>query len=187
MRITSGIHRGRILKVPAGDAVRPTQDRVREALFSMLMHDINGASFLDLFAGAGSVGLEALSRGASRVTFVEAESRHAACVSSNVAMVKEVARCEVIRADAYRWVESAGVQRNFDIVFADPPYALVAENGYENLMTTLANGNVVRPGGLFIGEMRYRQDAMELPGWDLCRDRTYGQTRIVVYRRHAAE
>ena len=75
MRIAGGGWRGRTLRVPTGDAVRPTQDRVREALFSMLQGEVAGAVFLDLFAGSGAVGLEALSRGAARTTFVELEPR----------------------------------------------------------------------------------------------------------------
>ena len=101
MRIAGGEWCGRTLKAPPGDAVRPTQDRVRGALFSMIQAEIAGASFLDLFAGAGSVGLEALSRGCARATFVECNPRHAACLAANVSALNAGARAEIVRADAF--------------------------------------------------------------------------------------
>ena len=182
MRIAGGEWCGRTLKVPPGDAVRPTQDRVRGALFSMIQAEIAGASFLDLFAGAGSVGLEALSRGAARATFVECAPRHAACLAANVAALKAEARVEIVRADAFVWPGAGGQGRAFDIAYADPPYALVAEQGYGPLLAALAEAGTVRPGGLFIAEMATRQAAAEHPMWELCRDRAYGQTRLAVYR-----
>ena len=92
MRIAGGKWRGRALKAPPGDVLRPTQDRVREALFSMLMHETPGARFLDLFAGVGGVGLEALSRGAADCTFVELAPRHLAFLRANVSALAAEAR-----------------------------------------------------------------------------------------------
>ena len=160
MRITGGIHRGRILKVPDGIEIRPTQDRVREALFNILMHDIAGARFLDLFAGSGAVGLEALSRGASSATFVEQNARHVTFIRSNAAMLKVAP--EIVSADAY---------------------ALGEERGFAEMLRTLADRNVVRPDGLFIVEMASRQTVADVPGWDLCRDREYGKTRLLIWKR----
>ncbi len=183
MRIAGGEWCGRNLKVPSGDAVRPTQDRVREALFSMLQNEIRGIKILDLFAGAGSVGLEALSRGAEKATFVEFSSKHLSILKSNVEMLKAQDRCELIRGDAYQWILSAGKNKNFDIVFADPPYELAAEKGYAQMLKVLLENNVVKPGGLFIAEMKFRQDPDEGEGWELVRDRKYGMSRIAIYRR----
>ncbi|MBO7688743.1 MAG: 16S rRNA (guanine(966)-N(2))-methyltransferase RsmD [Kiritimatiellae bacterium] len=182
MRIAGGEWRGRALKAPPGDELRPTQDRVREALFSMLMHETPGARFLDLFAGTGGVGLEALSRGAADCTFVELQPRHLSFLRENVAALSAEARCRLVRADAYAWLETfEGVP--FDVAFADPPYELGVEKGYASVLATLAARNVVRPGGLFIAELTSRQSPEESPLWDLCRDRVYGQTRLAVYRR----
>ena len=138
-------------------------------------------------AGAGSVGLEALSRGAARVTFVECNPRHAACLAANVASLGAGPRAEIVRADAFAWPAAGGQGRAFDIAFADPPYALVAERGYGPLLAALAESGTVRPGGLFIAEMASRQGAPEHPLWELCRDRAYGQTRLAVYRCGRAE
>jgi len=183
MRITGGSHRGRILKVPEGTEVRPTQDRVREALFNILMHDIAGARFLDLFAGSGAVGLEALSHGASSVTFVEQNARHVAFIRANAAMLKVVP--EIVSADAYLYL-SAFSGTPFDIAYADPPYALGEERGFAEMLKTLSVRNVIRPGGLFIAEMASRQVVADVPGWDLCRDREYGKTRLVIWKRRSS-
>lgn len=181
MRITGGIHRGRVLKVPEGLEVRPTQDRVREALFNILMHDIAGARFLDLFAGSGAVGLEALSRGAASATFVELNARHISFIRSNAAMLK--IEPEIVQADAYRYVADFGGRVPFDIVYADPPYALGEEQGFQGMLAMLASRNVLRPGGLFVAETTSRIDAIEPSGWDLCRDREYGKSRILIWKR----
>ena len=200
MRITGGEFGGRNLKVPKSDAIRPTQDRVREALFNIIQCEIVGADFLDLFAGSGAVGLEALSRGAKSVTFVEANRRHIAVLKENLgslgsgrveAGLNALARpsstlddTTVIAADAYRWIASYSGP-GFSIGFADPPYALGEEKGYAQVLATLADRGVIRPGGLFIAEMTAVQKAEETPGWELIRDRTYGKTRLCIWRRTA--
>ena len=187
MRITGGEFGGRNLKVPKSDEIRPTQDRVREALFNILAPELAGCDFLDLFAGSGAVGLEALSRGARSVTFVEQNRRHLAVLNENCAALGVVGRAvSVVAADCYRYLASyAGP--GFAIAFADPPYALGEERGYAPVLTTLAARGVVRPGGLFVAEMTAVQRAEETPGWDLLRDRTYGKTRLCVWRRLGGE
>jgi len=183
MRITGGEFGGRNLKVPNTDAIRPTQDRVREALFNILAPEIMGSEFLDLFAGSGAVGLEALSRGAARATFVEQSRKHLAVLTQNLELVPSAkGRAETIAADAYRWIASYGGP-GFTIGFADPPYALGEEKGYAQVLATLSEHGVIRVGGLFIAEMTAVQKAEETPGWDLLRDRTYGKTRLCIWRR----
>ncbi len=181
MRISGGEWCGRKLKVPPGDAVRPTQDRVREALFSMLMAVVPGASFVDLYAGSGSVGLEALSRGARAVAWVEREPRHAALLKANLAALG--AAGEVFCADAGRWVRGAGRGWGADIAFADPPYEASRASGFAGLMGDLAGCGVVRPGGYFVAEMVEAIPAEEVAGWALVRDRVYGHTRLALYRQ----
>ncbi|MGN0846214.1 MAG: 16S rRNA (guanine(966)-N(2))-methyltransferase RsmD [Kiritimatiellia bacterium] len=184
MRIAGGDWKGRNLRVPSGDAVRPTQDRVREALFSMLQFELAGAVFLDLFAGSGAVAFEALSRGAARATLVELAPRHLACIQANAVQLGASSRCNIVRADVYAWLASQS-NSSFDIAYADPPYALGVEQGYARVLAQLAERNIVKPNGLFIAEMKSHQTPDASPLWDLCRDRTYGQTRIAVYRRRA--
>ena len=187
MRITGGEFGGRNLKVPKSDAIRPTQDRVREALFNILQFEVPGADFLDLFAGSGAVGLEALSRGAKTVTFVEQNRAHLKVLGENLAMVGGRTqdlrlKTSVVAADAYRWLASYSGP-GFSIAFADPPYALGEEKGYATVLATLAERGVVREGGLFIAEMTAVQKAEETPGWELFRDRTYGKTRLCIWKR----
>ena len=180
MRITGGSFRGRVLKVPKSDAIRPTQDRVREALFGILAPEVAGADFLDLFAGCGAVGLEALSRGARSATFVERDRRHLAVLDENLKALG--AKATAVAADCYRYVETYSGP-GFSIAFADPPYALGEERGYAGTLAALAGRGVVRPGGLFVAEMTAVQRAEDTPGWDLLRDRTYGKTRLCIWRR----
>ena len=180
MRITGGVHRGRIIKVPDGLEVRPTQDRVREALFNIIQNEIRGARFLDVFAGSGAVGLEALSRGAASAVFVERSARQIAFIRSNSEMLRLAP--EIIQADAYQYLAGFAGQP-FDIVYADPPYALGEEQGFETVLKNLVGRNVLKPGGLFIAETTFRIKAEDLPDWDLCRDREYGKTRLVIWKR----
>ena len=183
MRITGGEFGGRNLKVPKSDAIRPTQDRVREALFNIIQFEVAGCEFLDLFAGSGAVGLEALSRGAKSVTFVERERRHLAVLKENVDVFRaQSTAVDVIAADCYRWLSTYSGP-GFTIGFADPPYVLGEEKGYASVLATLAERGVIRPGGLFIAEMTAVQKAEETPGWELIRDRTYGKTRLCIWRR----
>lgn len=177
---------GRKLKVPAGDAVRPTQDRVREALFSMLMSVVPEAAFIDLYAGSGSVGLEAFSRGAKSVTWVEKDPRNVMLLKANIdALVPgrgEVACCEVAR-----WLKGSGCGRQADVAFADPPYAAGREQGFSETMRLLAENRVLRARGIFVAEMPESKKAEEVAGWTLLRDRTYGHTRLAVYRLESGQ
>ena len=183
MRITGGKFGGRNLKVPKSDAIRPTQDRVREALFNIIQFEVPGSDFLDLFAGSGAVGLEALSRGAAKTMFVEANRRHVAVLKENLECLRvQSAVAEIIAADCYRWIATYSGP-GFSIGFADPPYALGEEKGYAQVLATLAERGVIRPGGLFVAEMTAVQKAEETPGWELVRDRTYGKTRLCIWRR----
>ena len=182
MRITGGEFCGRGITVPETGAIRPTQDRVREALFSILAPEIQGADFLDLFAGTGAVGIEALSRGARRAVFVESNRRHLAALGENLRSLGLVERAEVVAADAYRWIER-GAGTGFSVAFADPPYALGEERGYASVLETIASKGTVRPGGLFVAEMTAVQNSEGTPGWELLRDRRYGRTRLCIWRR----
>ena len=124
----AGRYGGRRLQAPPGDATRPTADRVREALFSILGERVAGARVLDLFAGSGALGLEALSRGAREVTFVERAPAALKALRANLAALG--ADADVVRADALRWLRAAsGGARQYDLVLLDPPYRRAAELG----------------------------------------------------------
>src|SRR3954453_13668244 len=121
MRVIAGSYGGRTLKAPAGDGTRPTSDRVREALFSILGDRVAGARVLDLFAGSGALGIEALSRGAASATFVDDAPAALRVLRANLEALGEDA--EVVRADAVRWLRAAsGRAHQYDLVLLDPPY-----------------------------------------------------------------
>jgi len=182
MRITGGAFCRRKIKVPAGDKIRPTQDRVREALFSILLNRISGARFIDLYGGSGAVGLEAYSRGAEHVVWVEKSPRHAKLLRQNADLLVP-GQGEVVCADVERWLKTAGSGRVADIAFADPPYLEAKDRGFSGIIGLVAENNVVAQGGLFIAEMPAGCKVDEVEGWELIRDKSYGHTRIAIYER----
>jgi 16S rRNA (guanine966-N2)-methyltransferase len=166
MRITGGEARGIPLALPKGDAVRPATDAMRQAVFSSLGARVPGARFLDLFAGSGAYGLEALSRGASGGVFVERNARAAACIARNIeAVCKSLARdasgLEVLAMDAMTApLAGAGVP---DLVFVDPPYALIGDLA-PKLFARLTDALALKPDPVVVFEMPGEQ-ALQPAGW----------------------
>lgn len=122
MRIIAGTARSLPLKSVPGMETRPTTDRIKETLFNMLQEDIPGCSFLDLFAGSGQIGLEALSRGARRAVFVDSGKRAAACIKENICFTKFEEQSQLIAADVISALHMLEGNGTFDIIFMDPPY-----------------------------------------------------------------
>ncbi|HZS04270.1 MAG TPA: 16S rRNA (guanine(966)-N(2))-methyltransferase RsmD [Blastocatellia bacterium] len=152
MRVISGIYKGRRLKTVEGQSVRPTSDRLRETLFNVLKGSVEGAKFVDLCAGSGAVGIEALSRGAAHVTFVESARRAAAIINENLAHCKIEDHFRVINRDAVsvlRYFASYHLQ--YDIFYFDPPYD---SDLYTPVMQTLAKSRIVAEAGIVIVEHR---------------------------------
>ncbi|HZB75695.1 MAG TPA: 16S rRNA (guanine(966)-N(2))-methyltransferase RsmD [Solirubrobacteraceae bacterium] len=177
MRVIAGTYGGRRLQAPPGEATRPTADRVREALFSILGDRVGGARVLDLFAGSGALGLEALSRGAVSATFVDSAPAAIRALRANLEALG--AEAEVVRADALRWLRSApAAARQYDLVFLDPPYRRAGELGAP-LSAALAP--VLAAGALVVAEADRRAPLeLTMPATD---ERRYGDTLI---RFHAA-
>lgn len=121
LRIIAGTHGGRRIEAPPGRSTRPTPERVREAWFAAIGPELEGASVIDLFAGSGALGIEALSRGAARAHFVECDPRALATLRRNLASLDLQPRAVVIRSDAFRWLARPETPR-FDVALADPPY-----------------------------------------------------------------
>ncbi|MEO6864030.1 MAG: 16S rRNA (guanine(966)-N(2))-methyltransferase RsmD [Gemmatimonadaceae bacterium] len=170
MRIVGGEWRGRAIKAPAGSAVRPTLDRVREAWMSIVQLSLPGARVLDLFAGTGALGIEALSRGAVTAEFVDSDSRSLAVLRCNLDALGATDRATVTRADALEFVETLP-QDAFDVVFADPPYATDA-------CVRLAERWLRSPFSTSIGIEHSRSVAMPVGG----DTRRYGDSGITFYR-----
>ena len=175
MRIVAGRWGGRRLQAPAGEATRPTSDRVREALFSVLGARVEGARVLDLFAGSGALGLEALSRGAAAATLVDSAPAATRAARANLQALG--ADADVRRQDALRFLDAARrAARQYDLVFIDPPYRLATRLNRE-----LAEGlpPVLAPGAVVVTESdRRRPLDLDLPLHD---ERRYGDTLIRIH------
>jgi 16S rRNA (guanine966-N2)-methyltransferase len=173
--VVAGEWGGRRLVAPAGAATRPTSDRVREALFAILGGRVVGARVLDLFAGSGALGIEALSRGAAAATFVDSAPAAIRAVSANLAALG--AEAEVRRSDARRFLGSASAAaRQYDLVFLDPPYRLAGRLADE---LTAALPAVLAPGAAVIAESD-RRAPLEL-GLPILDERRYGDTLIRIH------
>jgi 16S rRNA (guanine966-N2)-methyltransferase len=174
MRVVSGEARGRRLVTPAGRDTRPTTDRVRESMFNALesLDVVAGAAVLDLFAGSGALGIEALSRGAAGCTFVEHERAALAAVRTNLDATGLAARAEVVSGDAHRALATfAATGRHFDVALLDPPYATAA---WERLLPAV-------PADLVVLESDREVAVPE--GWVVLRSRRYGGTVVTFARR----
>jgi len=177
MRVIAGSHRGRTLCAPRGRETRPTSDRVREALFSIL-GDIGGASVLDLFAGSGALAIEALSRGASDATLVDSSTAAIEAIERNLESLGIEA--EVVRGDAVAWCEQANRRaRQYDLVFLDPPYR---HGSLLGTRLTAALAGALAPAARVVAESDRRQPlGLDL---SLLDERRYGDTLIQIYDTH---
>ena len=175
MRVIAGAYRGRRLKVPPGVRTRPTADRVREALFSIL-GDVEDARVADLFAGSGALGIEALSRGAEHATFVEHDAGAVGVLKFNLAALGIVEGVETFEWDVPRWLSTVGGNLDFDLVFVDPPYSSAPRLG--GPLTELLPG-ILRPHATIVTESDKREPlVLDLPLDD---ERVYGDTRIAFH------
>lgn len=172
MRIIAGTHRGRRIAAPKGRDTRPTSDRVRENAFN-LIGPVDDADVLDLFAGSGALGLEALSRGAARATFVEHDRDACRVIGANLDTLGLEAT--VLQLDAVRALQQE--RRTYDLVLCDPPYDYDATRLAQHL------AKVVADDGLLVWESSSRAPAPEVPGLRQRTTRTYGSARLTLLER----
>ena len=177
MRVIAGQARGRKLVPPPGDRVRPTLDRVREALFSIIGPSLPGASFIDLYAGSGANGIEALSRGAALSVFVDSFTESQKCIRKNLETTGLADRAKVMH---YGLPESLGkIGGSYDVVFADPPYA---QGNYEGLLVAISDAGLVAPGGQVIIEHTSKETLPDIAAALTCqRRKKYGKTTLSIY------
>lgn len=176
MRVITGTARGRRLKTLEGRDVRPTTDRVKEALFSIIQFELEGRTVLDMFAGSGQLGIEALSRGASKAVFVDSDKRAAAVVRENLEHTGLADRAEVYNADSLMFVRNRG--ERFDIALLDPPYGRgILQRALEAVAPCMAENGVI------ICELPEKEEVPQRAGnLALFRRYRYGKTELAVYR-----
>ena len=177
MRVITGTARGVQLKTPEGMLTRPTADRVKEALFSIINFDIPGAKVLDLFGGTGQLGIEALSRGAERSVFVDAREDACKLIHENLRRTK--LEGTVVRSDYMDYLNRC--KETFSIIFLDPPYA---EEYLENAIKRITEIDILQTDGIIVAE---RPVGKELPwefdGYQRSKDYKYGKTLLTIYRK----
>jgi 16S rRNA (guanine(966)-N(2))-methyltransferase RsmD len=185
VRIIAGTAKGRTLKLPKSDAVRPTADRVKETIFNVLGQWLDGETVLDLYAGAGGLGLEALSRGAGRAVFVERDKTVMATLAENIRALGFEAQATTLFKPvdrAVRWL--AGQGQTFSLVFSDPPYA---DEAAASVLEELENGGFVSEGGRVVIEHAKREDPPEKVGsFERTDQRKFGDTVVTFYVRRGS-
>ena len=179
MRVITGKARGVTLKTPDGLQTRPTTDRVKEALFSIINFDIPGSRVLDLFGGTGQLGIEALSRGAKSAVFVDAGEPACRLIKENLKRTKLEADGKVVRSDYMAYLNRCREQ--FDIIFLDPPYAEVF---LENSLKRIAEIDILQSNGIIVTERPLGKElSWEMEGFTRSKDYKYGNTLLTIYRK----
>ena len=180
MRVISGKARGISLMTPKGELTRPTADRVKEALFSIIQFDLPGAKVLDLFGGTGQLGIEAISRGAKHAVFVDAREDACRLIKENLKRTKLEVDGTVIRSDYLQYLNRC--KEKFDIIILDPPYAEVF---LENALNIITEIDVLQSGGIIIAERPLGKDLpWEFEGFSRSKDYKYGQILLTIYRKN---
>ena len=187
MRIITGTARGAVLNTLEGEATRPTPAKVKEALFSSIQFDIEGRRVLDLFAGSGQLGLEALSRGAEKATFVDGAREATAIITANAQKTHLYQKSNVLCMDWQKYIKSAGGRSKFDLVFLDPPYALRL---LPKVTAALYDADMLAEGALVICEDEkggLENDVMVEARYDLVKASRYGRVHITILTPKADE
>lgn len=179
MRVITGTARGVQLKTPEGMLTRPTTDRVKEALFSIIHFEIPGASVLDLFGGTGQLGIEALSRGAQNAVFVDAREDACKLIRKNLKRTKLEQNGRVVRSDYLDYLNCC--RENFNIILLDPPYAEVF---LENALKRITEIDILQSNGIIVTERPLGKELpWEFDGYVRSKDYKYGKTLITIYRK----
>ena len=179
MRVITGKARGVQLKTPEGMLTRPTADRVKEALFSIINFDIPGSKVLDLFGGTGQLGIEALSRGANSAVFVDAREDACKIIRENLRRTKLENQAKVVRCDYLDYLSRC--KEKFDIILLDPPYAEVF---LEKSLKSITEIDILQSGGIIIAERPLGKELLlDFEGYTRSKDYKYGNTLLTLYRK----
>jgi 16S rRNA (guanine(966)-N(2))-methyltransferase RsmD len=179
MRVITGKARGTVLKTPEGLQTRPTADRVKEALFSIIQFDVPGAKVLDLFGGSGQLGIEALSRGAKQAVFVDESDAACKLIRENLRRTKLESDARIIRSDYMAFLNSC--HDKFDLIFLDPPYAEVF---LENAIKRISEIDILQSGGIIVAERPLGKEILwDFPGFSRSKDYKYGNCLLTLFKK----
>ena len=180
MRVITGTARGVPLKAPKGMDTRPTMDQVKEGIFSAIQFEVEGRRALDLFAGSGQLGIEALSRGAAHCTFVDKGREPIAVIRENLKKTRLEERATVVQADYSSWLKTC--RQQYDLILLDPPYAEVF---LENSIKRITEIDILQSNGIIAAERPLGKELpWEFQGFTRSRDYKYGKILLTLYRRN---
>ncbi|MFP4020152.1 MAG: 16S rRNA (guanine(966)-N(2))-methyltransferase RsmD [Halanaerobium sp.] len=181
MRIIAGKAGGLKLKSLKGRDVRPTLDRVKESMFNIIAFYLPGTEVLDLFAGFGSLGIEALSRGAKRADFVEINKSHLKIIEDNLKKAKLYEQAALYKQDVYVYLKTCS--QKYDLIFMDPPYEkkMTAE-----AVELIVEKNLLKEDGLIISEKSASEKAAEFDGLSIIKNKRYGNSLLTIYKKNTA-
>ena len=180
-RVVTGRFRGAILQAPEGDKTRPTTDKVKEALFSIIQSDVPGSEFLDLFAGSGAIGIEAVSRGAKEAVFVEKSKEALSCIAANLKTCRLEDRARIMKLDVMSALNTLSRGEGFDIIFMDPPY----NEGMEKTVLKYIRGTeLLKEDGLIVVESSVETgyDYVQGLGLEIFKEKRYRNTTHTFFR-----
>ncbi len=183
MRIITGKARGIKLNTLEGENTRPTSERAKEAVFSMIQFDIEGREVLDLFAGSGQMGLEAVSRGANSATFIDRSKEAAAVIAKNIEKTKLSASCRLFNTDVNDFIRITCGKNKYDVVFIDPPYALRA---VASTLKALLEGEMLKPTSIIVCESEeadiFENDTALAERFEIIKKAKYGVAHITIVK-----
>ena len=179
MRVVAGRAKGIALKTPTGMLTRPTADRVKEAMFSVIQFDLPGARILDLFGGTGQLGIEGISRGAKSATFVDMNDAACKLIKENLKRARMENEGVVIKSDYLSYLKRC--KESYDIIILDPPYA---EEFLENSLKMITEIDILQSGGIIVTERPFGKDLLlDFPGYTKSKDYKYGNTVLALFRK----
>ena len=179
MRVITGTARGVPLKAPRGRDTRPTMDQVKEGIFSAIQFEIEGRTALDLFAGSGQLGIEALSRGAAHCTFVDKGREPVSVIRENLKKTRLEERAEVVQADYSSYLKTC--RRQFDLILLDPPYA---EIFLETALKIISEIDILTNSGIIVCERPFEKSLPDdIQGLERSREYSYGKAAVAIFRR----
>lgn len=189
LRIIGGTFKGRLIKTPKGQHTRPTSSILRKAVFDICQRQISDAKFLDLFAGSGAMGIEAISRGASHATFIDEDKNAHLCIQENIRLLNISGLCEVIKGDAISILKKLEKRDSFDIIYIDPPYGKTLKEGIlliDHVLEILSNSPLVAKDGLIFIEEEVIKIPREIPSFEglaFIDSRKFGKSLLHQYQK----